>query len=588
MPPEVQFSLSRDTKNNLYFSISDVRWIEKFFNGGKDGIAVDVLSTDQLPCDGKNKLNESWLNMGTLIGPFFYKDFKDDIQVTEYNHAVVKLGKVPASVASKDIEFNLILLDNSYICYYQRFYDLERYKWDLLDMGLYMDTIQYGVKYDTTTRTQNTTRYHTSRMKFVIPFEKNKWEYKAKDLQSFYDSLQLDNFTIKKIELRAYASVEGTTERNLELQNKRAKSIVEVLQEKQLETIDQKITTSENWVEFYTDISGTQHAYLGNLSKSEIKEKLNNRAVLESIEPILSQHRKAVLLLDVERKTTLNEDKEQLITALQQALKENNVEQAAALQQSIFSKVMNQQFPEDVLNEIKIPRQNTFGVLINNEIAFKHFLDPEDVLESYKEFQELDQLIPNNKKVKYNLCAMKFRVWILGLDEIDPNEFEKEINALKKLGISNRLVKRMLVNLNIIMSEYYTMVGDYANKDQALSYIKKNYRYIDMKTTDLLSLAQYFSAYARYDWATKLLTPKVQTIDADEDLLFYYINLTIVEPTMLKRSSYRTILQNAISINRDRFCKLFQTIEKGGISFQMLMEETLKTMYCEDCQGKWM
>ena len=124
----------------------------------------------------------------------------------------------------------------------------------------------------------------------------------------------------------------------------------------------------------------------------------------------------------------------------------------------------------------------------------------------------------------------------------------------------------------------------YDEKDKALNYIYKNYKYIKSGPNDYVQLAKYFASYARYDWAEKILQPQAVKIDADEDLLFYYINLTMVDPENTKRSSYRTILLNAANANQLRFCNMFEPYRKGGVSFQLLNDEYLKSSYCETCE----
>ncbi|HSZ25391.1 MAG TPA: hypothetical protein VK766_06735, partial [Cytophagaceae bacterium] len=81
-----------------------------------------------------------------------------------------------------------------------------------------------------------------------------------------------------------------------------------------------------------------------------------------------------------------------------------------------------------------------------------------------------------------------------------------------------------------------------------------------------------------------LLAKYAIKIDVEEDLLFYYINLTIAQPKVTATKSYRAIMLNAINLNRERFCAIFKPFGKGGISFQLLDSEYLKKTYCENCK----
>lgn len=126
---------------------------------------------------------------------------------------------------------------------------------------------------------------------------------------------------------------------------------------------------------------------------------------------------------------------------------------------------------------------------------------------------------------------------------------------------------------------------DYTAKDVSVGYIYKNYKYLRLSNQDYLQLARYFSSYAKYDWAKKVLKPHIRKIDVGEELLFYYLNLTIINPKNTKIEAYRTIMLNAINLNKKRFCTLFDAYGMGGINFQLLNDPYLKTTYCETCSN---
>lgn len=261
-----------------------------------------------------------------------------------------------------------------------------------------------------------------------------------------------------------------------------------------------------------------------------------------------------------------------------------NLTQAIDIQNSIFEKVRNYEVPINYVDTLEIPEKTEFSLLLNKNSIFKYLMNELDVYNTYQELTALQDLLPQDGHIKYNICALKFKVWLLGQTAVNPIDFKKEINDLRKFGIPNNLIKRMLINYEIIMCEYYMMQGDFVNKDKSLKYIYSNYKYIPLSDSDYLSLAQYFSSYAKYDWATKLLVKKVKSVDIDEDLLFYYLNLTLIDEKMTKRSDYRTILLNAYNINPSRFCQIFDPYGTGGVTFQLLENEYLRKTYCENCK----
>ncbi len=584
-PKEIQFGIRRDDNDNLYFIVNNKDWFDKMIKKGGDGLTVDIVTKDRYNCS-KDRIDKNSVIKGEILKPMYKKELSENMLSSQYGEVIVKIGEVPQKFKNQEVEFNIIFLKNKYLCYYNSFFDLKTYRWDLMDMGFYFDTLTY--KSDLKTELTEQAKYilQNKRMKFEIPFEKNKSDYSSKDIKPLYDSLNLTDFNIKKITIRAYSSIEGNEERNLELQQKRAQSIISAMQSYQTPLIVTDIKASENWVDFLNDIALTKYAGLADLSKAEIKERLKDKKLSAQLEPYLETHRKAVIILDLQKKNKYESLTEvELVNLFTKSISEQNLEQAIEIQNSIFEKVQNHEIPTNYIDKLEIPVKSEYSLLLNKESMFKYLMNETDVYDTYKELSDLEALLPKDGHIKYNICALKFKVWLLGESAVNPEDFKKQINELKKYSIPPNLVKRMLINYEIIMCEYYMMQGDYIKKDKSLKYTYTNFKYVPLSDQDYLSLAQYFASYTKYDWAIKLLDKKVKSVDVDEDLLFYYLNLTIIDEKRTKRSDYRTILLNAYNINPSRFCELFDTFGEGGITFQLLENEYLRNSYCESCNN---
>jgi hypothetical protein len=177
------------------------------------------------------------------------------------------------------------------------------------------------------------------------------------------------------------------------------------------------------------------------------------------------------------------------------------------------------------------------------------------------------------------------RIWRYNVQPVKEANFKTELLNLKKYGINQRLINRMLVNYHIIKSELYMRERDYVNKDKAVAYIVDNYKNVPLQDYDYLSLAQFLTYYADLKAAEDLLQPKMKTVDVDENLLFYYLNLTLVNKEIIQNPEYRTIMLNAINLNKERFCRLFNASNEGGVTFQLLEDDYLHDTYCESCEN---
>lgn len=579
-PKETQFSIIRQGAD-LFLEVNDKQWIQRLIQHPDDGIALDVVTKDRYSCD-ELSLEQKQIR-GVLLKPIYGKRITDALKPVGTNHFRVLIGRLTPDLMQKELEYNILFLSQKHMCRYQLTYNLESYPWDLLDMGMYLDTLTYKDQAISSDKSKDQVlKYKT--IVFKVPFEKNKSTYSSADIKPLYDSLRITDYTIQTIQIKGYSSIEGSKERNLELQHQRAKSITDALQSFQKPDIKTEVTSSENWVEFFNDIQNTKYADWISLSKEQIKSKLVGN-ISKELEPILQKHRKAVVRLELEkidRFETLS--KEQLVTRFNEAISSDKLDEAREIQHSIFKKMKARTISPNILGQLQIPRQIKFVGFINDNAAFRAMLDEQESLIVYNELLELEKLAPKDCRVKYNLAVLKIKLWRYKAITVNESNLKIQINDLKKYDISTALIDRMLVNLHIIKAENQMQVRDYKNKDLSVAFIESTYKKIPLSDFDYLSLAQFFSFYSNIDKAITLLDPKSRQIDINEDLLFYYLNLTLINTEMLEKEDYRTILLNANTINPKRFCKLFNPIEKGGVTFQMLENDFLREVYCEGCQ----
>ena len=337
-------------------------------------------------------------------------------------------------------------------------------------------------------------------------------------------------------------------------------------------------------MEYLNDIKGTKHESLVELSKRQIKGKLVG-SLSNELEPILMKHRKALLELELEKKDKYkNMSANELLGKFNTAINSENLDEAREIQNSIFEKLKSKEVSPDFLRQMEIPKQSKYAKIFNKNSAYRYMLDVRQALIVYNELLELEKLVPKDGEVKYNIAAIKIKLWRFNAIDVDETKLKNQINTLKNYGIDSSLISRMMVNFHIITAENFMRKRDYANKDKSVSFINSNYKKFPLSDYDYLSLAQFFSYYANTDMAVNLLEDKAKSIDIDEDLLFYYLNLTLINKELTKDPNYRIIMLNAFNMNKERYCKLFNAVEKGGVTFQLLEDAYLRNTYCESCE----
>lgn len=581
-PEGVEFSIVREN-SNLFFQVNNYDWFNSLFYGSKDGIAIDIVLKNKYDC--KLETIENKQIRGFLLKPMYSDALKTGLKLNNNGVYQVNIGKIPDNFLNKDLEYNILFLSNKNLCRYYVIYDLKSYTWDLLDMGMYLDNITYNPK-KIQALGEEDYLFKNKTLKFVIPFKKNKITYSQEDIRPIYDSLSLTDYNIKSIKVNAYASIEGITERNIELQQKRAKGVLDALQSFQKSTIETEVTSSENWVEFFNDIEGTKYENLKELTKMGVRRKIAGQLSKE-MEPIFNNHRKAVLELELLTKDKYNtEPIENLLAKFNTLIAENNFEkpeEVKVIQKSIFEKLKGKQDASEFIIKMNVPKEPKYiDVLINNA-AFKYMADYRYAAIVHNEFLELEKMAPNNTAIKYNLVALKLKLWLYDSLDISEADLLAEINGLKEYGVSKDLISRMLVNFQIIIAGKFIEQGDYTSKDNSVDYVNNNFKKFSLSNNDYLNLAQFFNDYNEVGMALALLEEKAKSIDIDEDLLFYYLNFTLIDRDLTEKKSYRSVMLNAINVNKTRFCNLFNSTEHGGVTFQLLADDYLRTTYCENC-----
>jgi hypothetical protein len=179
---------------------------------------------------------------------------------------------------------------------------------------------------------------------------------------------------------------------------------------------------------------------------------------------------------------------------------------------------------------------------------------------------------------------LKLHEWQFAYDTLLHSTLLQEIELLSSQGIHGSLVKRMLINYNILKCEDFMRMFNYEAKDSTLAEIRDMYDSIEATDEEVYSLARYYSYYSLWGWALEIVTPRIGKINADENLVFYFINLLFYLPTEYGTENFKKASLNAINLNKDRYCKFFLPYESGGASMQLLDHTGIRNLWCQHCK----
>ncbi|RXK58790.1 hypothetical protein ESA94_15480 [Lacibacter luteus] len=578
-PKEALFGIDIHQNGDVFVVMTDFFWFEKIFSVA-NAVTVDIVSKDRYDCAGSKETKG--LFKGFVLLPLLKKDFSKNIQKIGNNQIQLKVGTLPKSLSVKEIEGNLIILNGDLVCFYSNFINIQRAGWELLPMGLYTDTLSKTYSSD---ELDNTKLFIFSKyLQQDVNFQKSKTGYNDTDIKPLFDSLSLNGFLIKKVEIRAYSSVEGPLDVNKRLMLGRANAIITAFKKYDPKLSNIKIVTAENWVDFIDDVRKSKFSYLATLPKNEVKRKLTDVQILNEIEPLLTKHRKAVITVYLEKRAGLSTYSNKVLgDELNAAINTKKAEKARLVLKEIMQRIEDNKLPDNYFNEIEIPLEKEFVEVISDREVYKYFLAQSSEYEALEVFRELQKLDNTNRAVNYNVCALSIFAWKHGGEDIDKKKLFINIENLKNVNVNESLIKRMLINYYILISEDYLNAGNYSAKDESLLEIKDLYRDVLLTDEEVYSLCKYFALYSRFDWAEDLIVPRVANLNVNENLLFYFINLSFYYPNRYKNDVFKAALLNALNLNSERYCDFFKPNHKGGASFQLLEESIFKTYYCENC-----
>jgi len=278
-----------------------------------------------------------------------------------------------------------------------------------------------------------------------------------------------------------------------------------------------------------------------------------------------------------------NVSKDALLGAFSHAVSGKEIAKARNIQRQIFDLINDDKLPEEYLYRLEVPKEKTWWQLINDRIVFEYQISLSDQDEAFRAFEELRALDPGNGRINYNLCTFALMRWQI-YDSVDQRQLLADINQLGGQGIDQSLVKRLLVNYNILLSNVLLRQGRYDEKDKAVQYIKDSYEPLPLTDQDRFSLAKYFEFYSQRQWAEDIIAHRVDQLDVSEDLVFYYVNLGFFNRDRQTDERFSKALINCFTLDRARFCRFFKPIDRGGASIQLLEDSRFRQLYCEKCR----
>lgn len=565
--------------NKIYLKYNNLKELKRLLKKPKDGIAVDIVQRAQYTKADYNIVDNNLLNKG-IMQKVIYKDKlfssnklldkKDQKKNKKLNEIVVEIGKLPKNI-SGEYELNLLIIQDNTVCK-----TVTQSYTELIQQEGEFNSNIIPIKAKNTEKEKSfVPKAENNLITFIIPFEKNKYNYKQEDIQPLIDALEEPDYNIEGLYIYAYSSIEGDSVTNAKLQIKRAESVANVLQSNQSVKVKPIIITNDSWNLFMLENEDGPYASLVNMGKRKAIQKINtDKKLLQELEPILARERFAQVVMDVTYDISGNKEQKYTYAMFKKSVKSNDTAKAFNILEYIYQSIKNKKYPKEILDTMHLNVTREHIPFNNNIIYFKYLLNNslnDEDAEILKKNFEMDN---SNPVLQYNALFAKIKTdSMIGNKDVQ-TKIQNEIDNLAKTNLEKQLINNLNAEWQFKLIDYYdTIPNSDAQIEACLNKIKSFYNIEESSWQNTVKLANIFARAKMYWEAAQLLEPLMNSKDVNDKIVFNYISIASHLPEKFNSRFFTKAIQLAKQYNPERFCKLFG---KPYLSFQILENPGIK------------
>jgi outer membrane protein OmpA-like peptidoglycan-associated protein len=575
----------------ILFEYPNLRKLRKLFLTADDGIAIDIIQKSQYPCDTFNIYDAEKQNRGILLKPIYAKNlWSKNTEPERYNKFSGYIADIPKNILKNlgdQYEINVNIIQKGKFCRrVTRTFTESNISDKLKSISIYPDTLNNcsDCKIEDDYVLDSTSKI----LSFKIPFDKNKSEYKPRDLEPILTTLNEPKYTINEINVIAYTSLEGDSTKNALLQIKRAKTIIEALEKINKGDILNNIETFDAYEMFKQQVGATEKYMYGLIPKQKLIDTLNSsKKMREDFADILEAERVTMVNMKVTYATQGDDELDFIIHSMKKAIEHNQPQRAKRLQHFAINEAIRGKYSPIKLMSIQVPLKKEYvSMVLNNLFLESRFLRDDSVTyEMQNKLNELEKLEPDNLYVKYNQLVSFINAGVFK-DDFKVEEITNRIENLKKTKLPRNLVDALSLELQFKIIDTYDTIETVTAKRIAANAMDRIKNLFAIGTNGKkwengLKLAEVFIRHNDYKYAMQLLTPFIRDNDAEEKLIFTYISCAARFQENWYTPDFRFALSKARELNSKRYCALFAD---PYLSIQVLENPLIKKEFCNNCK----
>ena len=566
--------------NDIYFRYPNVKDLRRIIGNKKDGIAIDIVQHSQYPCNSANDVDYNLYNRGVMLKYMTYAKMVKKNQITDKKDKslYVYLGSVPAEV-SEPYDVNLILIKDKKVCR-----TIGKSKVELGKNSYQTKTALVPDRTGVKTTINYIPQPEKDVFEFKVPFEQSKATYQKEDIQPFIDALHASHFIIDNLTIISYTSLEGSDKSNMELQQKRAESIVNAMKAMQTTEIQYTIELNDGYDLFVKDVQNTAYRDLANKSKEEAKSALSNSKTRRDLESMLRTHRYTLIRMNVTYDISEKHEQGFVTRKFNKIMQEGNLPLAFAIEKYYMKQVEEGKYIRPLIDSLQIPENNPAMVpFLTNKYYMLSFYDNGLNAKTVDKVIALPKMSPKNTIVEFNaLCCEISGKEITSASQIASTQ--SKIDKFYNTEIGKKYPEKIDALNLVYQYKILDFINSSDNPDEAM--IENTYAKIKQIAMPAISdwkkayeVAASFISYGDYEFARATMDPYINDPKVSNDFVFTYLSLYAMDENSYVSQKFDLACKLAAERDAQRFCKTIR-------SFTYLIRENVeaKNIICKKCK----
>ena len=554
-----------DGQAKLYYH--DLAYFKRIFSGPKDGLAVDLITKEQLECGQPNQLDLSPVYDGVLIQPRYRKELLDSNEALSEYRLIANLGKIPESFNHKKYLPSIVVIKNGLKCKYLVPANAPSKNYELRPF----DPVPYDPK--------NVSLIH----KGVIASEELHYNFKTNIITPInYPKIrEKGTGKVHSINIVSYSSIEGDSLKNISLHESRGETIKRHLTG-QLKTkgIPITIETYENWAKMYFQLNYLFADSLTLIPKRELRDLIAAGDTTLYWDSLLFDQRKSTANInyygEISTSTSLKAKTE---LSLRTALATGNWNLANKAMYEMYK--VESIDPELLLSGYVFDAFKAHPELVQNAAALLSRCYDHDI---YKSAEFINSWLQREKDLSptalsnllhlYALTGVKLlKTWDISAKRLSNVLHPTKVERL----IHENIPPELMLNIQLTFLQYYGHTNDAPGINKSFNFIVEYFTDANLPIEDTKNLVKFFNKWSRYDLTNKFLIPMFDADKLDTEATFILAHTLTKYNLSTDEPKYIAIHEKAAELDREQWCQWINE------EFQILRNHKIKRAFCALC-----